>query len=99
MSKIVQRVKRCRECPSRRYGSGGRYDCTKADDAPLLDIDVLPAWCPLPDDPAPIAARALLALDNAKAVVTAAKGEAKTATPDRLRELIAIISEQLDNGS
>lgn len=51
MTKIVQLVNTCRQCPNRVYNSGGIYECVKVD-SPLLD-DGIPEWCPLPNYPAP----------------------------------------------
>jgi hypothetical protein len=80
------------------YGSSGKYDCAKADGAPLLDNEAIPAWCPLPRHPAKIAAVARRALSDASDVLLCAKGEAESATPARLRELLRIASEQVERG-
>lgn len=95
MLKIVQKVATCKECPHRRYGSAGRYDCTKADYAPLIESEVIPAWCPLPDDATPIAARAFRAVEDAREVLSVAIKESVAASPERLIELIVLASAQL----
>lgn len=56
MLKIVQTTSTCKECPQRRYFSGGQYDCCAMDHAPLPADCVIPAWCPLPDHPGKLAA-------------------------------------------
>ena len=94
--KILKRVGSCHECPNRRYGSGGRYDCV-AVDAPLPQGGKIPEWCPLSDDPAQIAARAGKALADARVVLAIATQEAADngATPTRLRELLTSAANQL----
>lgn len=50
MSKIIGLVNTCRECPNRRYESGGVYQCEKVG----TDLDAncpIPDWCPLPNYP------------------------------------------------
>lgn len=94
--KVVLTVDNCSQCPHRRYGSGGGYDCAKVD-APLCKGEALPEWCPLPNDPAPVAARARKAIQNASDVLTIALAESKNpeTSPARLRELIKIAHEQI----
>lgn len=98
--KIVQRVASCQGCPNRVYGSGGVYECLAASRAVLRKNEAIPDWCPLPNDPAPIAAQARQALDYAKEVIAVAITEAEN--PDisvkRLKELLAITQEQLNRG-
>ena len=51
MSKIIGLANTCRECPHRRYESGGVYRCEKVG----VDLDAscaIPDWCPLPNYPA-----------------------------------------------
>ncbi len=94
--RIIGRVNSCKDCPNRRYGSGGVYECSKVD-APLVDSNVIPEWCPLPRDPAQIAARAELNLANARAVVATTLdlvGQEQIGV-DRVRELLAMAAEQL----
>lgn len=93
--KVAVSVTRCTECPNRRYGSGGVYDCAKMDFAPLPADSVMPEWCPLPDHPGPICARAMHALANARLVLERAQGEGQQADERRLRELINIAAEQV----
>lgn len=98
--KIVQRVSNCQACPNRVYGSGGVYECKAASNAPLRKNEAIPDWCPLPSDPAPIAANARRALDNAKEVVAVAITEAgnPNISVKRLQELLALTAEQLARG-
>jgi len=95
MLKVLQTVADCRQCPHRVYGSGGSYDCNKAQ-APLCKDEAIPVWCPLPNDTAAIAAHARKAVSDAQAVLTAAKAEAANpnTTPARLRELLEIAHAQ-----
>lgn len=93
--KIVKSVSGCAECPHRQYLSGGAYGCFKVGCAPLLKDERLPDWCPLPNDAAPVAARARFALAQAKDVLGAAKAEAETASIERLRFLLANACDQL----
>lgn len=97
MLKIVASVSSCRGCPNRVYGSGGQHECAKADRAPLIESEVMPEWCPLPNDSAPVAARARKALQNARDVLAIALTEAENpaTTPARLKELIKIANEQV----
>ncbi len=94
--KIALRVGNCKDCPNRRYYSGGRYTCA-AVDAPLPDDMRFPAWCPLPDDPAQLAGRATEALESAKRVLAIATKEAANldTSPSRLRDLLTIAANQL----
>jgi hypothetical protein len=95
MLKVVQTVSDCRQCPHRAYGSGGVYDCLKAQ-APLCKDESIPAWCPLPNDTAAIAANARKSLVDAKAVLAVAMTEAANpeTSPARLRELLEIAHAQ-----
>ncbi len=68
MLKIVQVTTSCKDCPKRRYGSGGQYDCTAMDNAPLPADCVIPQWCPLPNHPGKLAAEAIAKADNTLAV-------------------------------
>jgi len=55
MTKIVQLVNSCRECPNSAYYSGGSYVCTKVQGSnhiPGWYSGEIPSWCPLPDCPA-----------------------------------------------
>lgn len=94
--RITSTVSRCRECPHRQYDSGGRYDCSKAQ-APLVGIDSIPEWCPLPRDNAQLAARAERMLHDAKQVLNKATQEAAdtSTSPERLRDLLRIAADQL----
>lgn len=94
--KIALRVSSCKECPNRRYYSGGRYNCA-AVDAPLPEDMGYPDWCPLPNDPAQLAARSTEALAAAKRVLAVATQEAanKDTSAERLRELLGMAANQL----
>jgi hypothetical protein len=96
MLKIVQSVSDCKQCPNRVYGSGGEYECLKANRAPLCKDEAIPDWCPLANDAAPIAARARKALEHTRDVLAIAVTEAANpnTSPARLRELINIAQEQ-----
>jgi hypothetical protein len=96
VQKIVQSVSDCKQCPNRVYGSGGVYECLRADRAPLLKTEAIPEWCPLANDAAPVAARARKALQDARDVLDIAMTEAGNpdTSPARLRELIKIAQEQ-----
>lgn len=98
--KIVKRTSSCQGCPNRCYGSGGIYECSAASNAVLRKDEIIPDWCPLPNDPAPIAANARRALDNAKEVIAVALAEAShpEVSVKRLRELLQLTSEQLARG-
>lgn len=48
MSKIIGLVNSCRDCPNRRYESGGVYQCEKAG-GNLEGNCSIPDWCPLPN--------------------------------------------------
>ncbi len=97
MLKIVQTVQNCKECPNRRYFSGGVYECEKAGNVPLSrEFFAIPEWCPLPNDSAPIAANAMFALENAKSVLKAAMKEAESASPERLREMIRFALQDIE---
>jgi len=61
----------------------------------MYDGERIPDWCPLPNHPAEIAARAESALNNARSVLKQAREEAQNATQERLRELIAIAADQV----
>lgn len=54
MTKIVQLVNTCRECPNCRYHSSGTYACAKVIGANYIPdrFNSIPAWCPLADYPA-----------------------------------------------
>jgi hypothetical protein len=65
MPKIVAITNACRDCPNRQYESGGQYRC-EAVKAPLIEGEQLPAWCPLPDHPATVAAQASKKADIAR---------------------------------
>lgn len=95
MLKVVQTVSDCRQCPHRVYGSGGSYDCNKAQ-APLCKDEAIPAWCPLPNDTAVIAANARKSLMDAKAVLAVAVAEASNpeTSSARLRELLELAHTQ-----
>lgn len=97
MLKIVQSVSDCKQCPNRAYGSGGVYECLRADRAPLSSSESIPDWCPLANDSAPIAARARKALENTRDVLAIAVTEAANpnTSPARLRELITIAQTQV----
>lgn len=57
MAKCLQIIHSCNECPRRRYFSGGQYECAEV--GARLQNDVrIPEWCPLPEHPANVAARA-----------------------------------------
>lgn len=47
MTKIVQLVNSCRECPNRHYFSGGTYECMKVQPSRLNADMSIPDWCPL----------------------------------------------------
>lgn len=98
--KIVQRVADCQACPNRVYGSCGIYECKAASYAPLRKNEAIPDWCPLPNDPAVIAANARIALDNAKEVIAIAVQEASNpnVSVKRLQELLTLTAEQLARG-
>lgn len=49
MTKIVQLVNSCKDCPNRHYYSGGTYECMKVQPSRLNDDMSIPAWCPLAD--------------------------------------------------
>lgn len=49
MTKIVQLVNTCRECPNRHYYSAGTYECMKVQPSRLNDDMSIPDWCPLAD--------------------------------------------------
>ena len=51
MSKILGIVHGCKECPNRHYYSAGTYECAMVRKALPHDATI-PAWCPLPDQPA-----------------------------------------------
>lgn len=87
-------VSTCIECQHRVYNSGGQYDCGKIQ-APLVNEQAIPAWCPLPPYPAQLAAQALAALADAKRVIQVAVDCVDEASPERLRDLIRIAAEQL----
>jgi hypothetical protein len=93
--KIAASVTNCNNCPSRHYGSGGVYECGGMNSAPLPANAGIPEWCPLPDHPGPIAARAMHAVANVRAVLDIARQEATTADERRLRELIQIAADQV----
>lgn len=71
MVKILARVTSCRTCPNRQYYSGGVYECVLVK-AHLVDSGGIPAWCPLPDDPAHVAAKAESDLHSARAYLNVA---------------------------
>ena len=94
--KIVSSVTVCKDCPNRHYGSGGVYECGAMNSAPLpQNSNAIPGWCPLPDHPGPLAAKAMHAVDNVRAILDAANAEAPTAGEGRLRELISIAAAQI----
>lgn len=47
ITKIVQIVNSCRECPNRHYDSGGIYECMKVQPSKLNEDMSIPLWCPL----------------------------------------------------
>lgn len=49
MTKIVQTVNTCRECPNKHYYSGGAYECLKVQPSRLNADMSIPSWCPLAD--------------------------------------------------
>lgn len=51
--KVTGTTTSCKECPFRRYYSGGAYECMKAGaHLPEGKEHEIPAWCPLGDYPA-----------------------------------------------
>ena len=57
MAKCLQIIHSCEGCPKRQYFSGGAYECAMVGAKLQKDVRI-PAWCPLPEHPANIAARA-----------------------------------------
>lgn len=51
MTKVVQLVSTCSECPNRHYYSGSTYWCMKAQPSRLNEDMSIPVWCPLADYP------------------------------------------------
>lgn len=51
MSKIIGLASTCRDCPNRRYESGGVYHCEKVNLCLQANCEI-PDWCPLPNYPA-----------------------------------------------
>ncbi len=97
--KILAIVSSCTECTNRQYYSGGSYTCSKVD-APLPKTNQIPDWCPLPEDPARLAAIANKKLSDAKTVlkhIIQAVGSENGLSQDRLLELLQMAVRQLDN--
>lgn len=95
--KIALRVESCLDCPNRRHYSGSRYKCAAIGSSPLPEDARIPAWCPLPDDPAEIAAFAIEDVSRTRRIITSlAAAAADPSTPtDRLRDQIANAAELL----
>ena len=51
MSKILDIIQSCKDCPHRHYYSGGVYECSKVGEQ-LVPGVLIPRWCPLPEHPA-----------------------------------------------
>lgn len=91
MVKILARVTSCRTCPNRQYYSGDVYECVLAK-AQLVESAGIPAWCPLPDDPSHVAAKAERDLHSARAYLDVAveaacqEGVSLARVQDLLRE-------------
>lgn len=51
--KVLQLIGACQDCPKRSYYSGGRHECTAANQVlPYNEGHRIPSWCPLADYPA-----------------------------------------------